>query len=385
MFNVYGFTLSFLLSILFINPLHCSNNSFSDLSSYSGSECGRKRNIDRSLEDLDLESEIKLHKKDYEELFGPLHLNNFGELEETSEELFEPFNWDLVEEAEEDSTKLIEVVERSRKRSAEDLFEDCWISSKNNKTFEVIQKTDNIDNFAIIEDLQVEVLLNIVTQIDQMSDLAAVACTSRFMNNVVSCLDYAPKNIAKLLSVIVAPGLNQQETLEIFIGDHNLRSLGGLSQFLKSYGKPTSELTELLKGAVDLNYICVREQLLKVDPRVTEIECIGLGLKIIPPQIFSFYHLSKLDLSGNKLKVIPGEIARLVNLEELTLINNELKTIPSEIGKLKLLNDLELGYNPIESFPDEVLNGRMIEHFHIEATPYSRKMTANFARNIIGL
>lgn len=350
----------FLMAALFfpVFELHCSELSEQLIISQ---ESGRKRSSDITLEDLE-------HN-------GLELLNGSGDL----------FNLDFFSAQE----CLFDVhteddLNEFGKRSADDLLTDLFLGKKYHKIDqdESFAGSDSSDDS---EALPFEVWLNIATFLDRMPDLAALAKTSRLLNNVVADLKINPKNMGQFLKAIVVPGRRHNHLMKIFITDHNLLSSNGCAQFFKNYGLPMSSLAIKLRGAVDQNYGKLREQLQSVDPAVTDLDCSGLRIKVLSPLIFSFKNLKLLELTNTSLLILPSSIADLTSLEELSLDGTQLDTIPAGIAKLEKLSYLDLSNTKLRSIPQEVLNGRMIEDFHINGTPYSANMTRNYERNLLGL
>ncbi len=91
-------------------------------------------------------------------------------------------------------------------------------------------------------------------------------------------------------------------------------------------------------------------------------------LRQIPPKVFTFRNLRKLDLSRNFIDTIPPEIAQLSNLEELSLRRNKIRVVPDEIGELRQLKKLDLSRNPILELPDNMSNLRNLEELVIWCT-----------------
>lgn len=59
----------------------------------------------------------------------------------------------------------------------------------------------------------------------------------------------------------------------------------------------------------------------------------NMGLKEIPPVVFTMTNLKRLDVGWNRITRIPSEIQRLDGLEELWINSNPLKEIPYEVSK----------------------------------------------------
>ncbi len=93
----------------------------------------------------------------------------------------------------------------------------------------------------------------------------------------------------------------------------------------------------------------------KVSSRTNILNLFGIGLRILPPEIFQLSHLMSIDLRDNKLSNLPPEIGNLVNLETLYLSNNQLTDIPAELGRLTQLVKLDLAQNKLMRLPLDLI------------------------------
>lgn len=84
---------------------------------------------------------------------------------------------------------------------------------------------------------------------------------------------------------------------------------------------------------------------------VTDLDCRGIQLTYIPPEIGKLTHLTWLSLATNNILYLPPEMGQLVNLKTLVLVNNKLTGLPNEIRSLKKLESLSLERNQLQSVP----------------------------------
>jgi hypothetical protein len=102
------------------------------------------------------------------------------------------------------------------------------------------------------------------------------------------------------------------------------------------------------------------------------LDLSGLGLREVPPAVWSRTDLLELDLSRNRLKVLPPEIGRLTQLERLYLNDNRLESLPPEIGQLAQLTWLELDGNRLTTLPPELARLHRLTHLKVQ---YNRLTT----------
>ncbi|MBS0649571.1 MAG: leucine-rich repeat domain-containing protein, partial [Verrucomicrobia bacterium] len=74
---------------------------------------------------------------------------------------------------------------------------------------------------------------------------------------------------------------------------------------------------------------------------------IGLGLKVLPPEIGLFTGLTFLNLSNHQLSFLPDSFGNLQALEWLNLSDNHLSSLPDSFGKLQALDYLNLSKNQL--------------------------------------
>ena len=78
-------------------------------------------------------------------------------------------------------------------------------------------------------------------------------------------------------------------------------------------------------------------------------------LKKLPPHLFQYETIQKLNLSYNLLSTLPPEISLLSNLTEVVVSNNLMNKLPLELGRLTKLASLDIGQNSFTLFPIEAL------------------------------
>jgi tRNA A-37 threonylcarbamoyl transferase component Bud32 len=88
------------------------------------------------------------------------------------------------------------------------------------------------------------------------------------------------------------------------------------------------------------------------------LDLSGMGLIIVPQEIFAIEGLTSLDLSGNKLSSLDSKIGKLTSLTDLSLEGNSLKSLPQELSKLKALETLNLKGNPLSAVFQPLLNAK---------------------------
>ncbi len=88
--------------------------------------------------------------------------------------------------------------------------------------------------------------------------------------------------------------------------------------------------------------------------RGESLDLSGLGLTIVPPEIFQLTALTQLYLSNNSLSTLPPKIGQLSALVLLSLSNNQLSTLPPQISQLSALAWLDLDGNQITALPAEI-------------------------------
>lgn len=101
-------------------------------------------------------------------------------------------------------------------------------------------------------------------------------------------------------------------------------------------------------------------------------------LETLPPQLFLYTNLLRLNLSKNKFKELPENISLLTNLEylnidkndfiyfpkqilyltklkELIISRNDFSILPEDFSKLNQLEVLDMFNTPIETFPNSII------------------------------
>lgn len=128
----------------------------------------------------------------------------------------------------------------------------------------------------------------------------------------------------------------------------------------------------------------------EVEKDTKELDYSGQMLTFLPPDLFSNFALTVLNLANNKITWLPKEMEQLAVLEELYLQNNELNRIgssleftlpnlkvlrlshnqlmycPQKIGMLTKLRLLDLSNNAITEIPMSIQYLTSLETFNIE-------------------
>jgi Leucine-rich repeat (LRR) protein len=81
----------------------------------------------------------------------------------------------------------------------------------------------------------------------------------------------------------------------------------------------------------------------------------GIGMTVIPLEVFKLFDLKALWLHENNIQEIPPEIADLTALTQLRVNNNELRVLPAAVSELQALQVLWLQHNSFSVFPSEIL------------------------------
>jgi Leucine-rich repeat (LRR) protein len=76
-----------------------------------------------------------------------------------------------------------------------------------------------------------------------------------------------------------------------------------------------------------------------------------MGLKEIPPVVFTMTNLKRLDIGWNRISTIPTDISKLVRLEELWINSNPLKEIPHDVSKCTNLKVIDLRDTQVKILP----------------------------------
>jgi Leucine-rich repeat (LRR) protein len=139
-----------------------------------------------------------------------------------------------------------------------------------------------------------------------------------------------------------------------------------------------SNLQELVKGKLD------------AASKTGKLDMSGMGLPIIPADIFAMPNLkvlsladnqirqvppdiavlsalTQLRLSGNMITKLPAEIGLLTNLQTLWIQNNKLTQLPTEIETLTSLTALSMSGNMLQTLPMQLLNLTGLKELHTES------------------
>ena len=81
----------------------------------------------------------------------------------------------------------------------------------------------------------------------------------------------------------------------------------------------------------------------------------GIGMTVVPLEVFKQFDLKALWLHENSIQEIPPEIADLTALTQLRVNNNELRVLPAAVSELRQLQVLWLQNNSLSVFPPEIL------------------------------
>ncbi|MBS0652900.1 MAG: leucine-rich repeat domain-containing protein [Verrucomicrobia bacterium] len=95
------------------------------------------------------------------------------------------------------------------------------------------------------------------------------------------------------------------------------------------------------------------------------LSLIGLGLKVLPPEIGLFTGLTALSLSGNQLSYLPDSFGNLQALEELNLSDNQLSFLPDSFGNLQALKFLDLSENQLSFLPDSFGSLKVLHELYL--------------------
>jgi Leucine-rich repeat (LRR) protein len=102
--------------------------------------------------------------------------------------------------------------------------------------------------------------------------------------------------------------------------------------------------------------------------QLKELELLDLGsnkLTTLPLQLSDLTALKRLDLRKNKFKNMPLVVTEMTQLTHLDLSSNRLKTLPNEIGKLTQLKVLDVSFNNFTTLPDALINLTNLEELSI--------------------
>jgi hypothetical protein len=100
------------------------------------------------------------------------------------------------------------------------------------------------------------------------------------------------------------------------------------------------------------NLFAIEERLESYRGRdLREFVALKLGLTRVPMTVFTFSHLTALNLSKNNLRELPREIGLLKHLWVLVLKRNCLTRLPTTIGELQRLGGIDLRDNDLCMLP----------------------------------
>jgi len=85
------------------------------------------------------------------------------------------------------------------------------------------------------------------------------------------------------------------------------------------------------------------------------LDLAGLGLSVVPPEVWTLRDLVDLQLSNNKLTELHEDIGCLVELERLGVAGNRLRTFPDSVGKMRCLESVYAHGNLLSSLPASLL------------------------------
>ena len=85
-----------------------------------------------------------------------------------------------------------------------------------------------------------------------------------------------------------------------------------------------------------------------------QVNLQGLGLTVLPNELWESNALRYLDLRRNKLTALPKELGELKKLGLLDLSFNKLSALPKELGELNGLTYLDLSHNQLTALPKEL-------------------------------
>lgn len=182
---------------------------------------------------------------------------------------------------------------------------------------------------------------------NQLKDYPVEACKLH-----VSVLDLSNNSLSGL-----PPEIGMMTTLrKLLLTGNPLRTLRSslvsgptptLLKFLRSRlpnseesGVSTPRKEEVISGAARLSITS------------KELALGGLGLSVVPSEVWESSEITKLDLSKNSIEELPIELSSCVSLEALILSKNKIKEWPSSLLKsLPTLSCLRLDNNLLRQIP----------------------------------
>jgi hypothetical protein len=102
--------------------------------------------------------------------------------------------------------------------------------------------------------------------------------------------------------------------------------------------------------------------------QLKELELLDLGsnkLTTLPLKLSDLTALKLLNLRKNKFKNIPIVVTEMTQLMHLDLSSNRLKTLPNEIENLTQLKVLDLSFNNFTILPDALINLAALEELNL--------------------
>ena len=120
----------------------------------------------------------------------------------------------------------------------------------------------------------------------------------------------------------------------------------------------------------------------------------GLGMREIPPMLFQYPSIVKLDISRNALVSIPESINQLNRLQTLNASRNDIANLPAGLARLSTLAELDLRSNRIAYLPEDIsgwtgmreclLDDNLLRTLPEGLSRLSRLRTLSFRGNRIG-
>ena len=104
---------------------------------------------------------------------------------------------------------------------------------------------------------------------------------------------------------------------------------------------------------------------------LTHIDLSGTNIASFPTELFSFHHVTNLNLSNNRIENFPqfGLLSESPqNLTELNLSCNSLTHLPAEIFQLPRLQNFDASNNPLVGLPDKWWTSRSLENLNLSQT-----------------
>ena len=117
---------------------------------------------------------------------------------------------------------------------------------------------------------------------------------------------------------------------------------------------------------------------------LTHIDLSGTRITNFSTELFSFCHITNLNLSNNKIKDLPwfdlsSQLAPR-HLIELNLSHNLLTSVPAELFQLPILQKLDASNNPLVSLPDKWWMSRSLENLNLSQTQIGNLRLSRYRR-----